>query len=123
MNLLTWFGIAICLSQSALFSGLNLALFAAGRMRLEADAAGGDPAAARVLALRRNPNFLLATILWGNVSVNVLLTILADSALAGVGAFFFSTVVITFIGEIFPQAYFSRRAARGAALCAPFLRG
>lgn len=122
MNALTWLGIALCLSQSALFSGLNLAVFSIGRLRLEVDAAGGDAAAARVLALRRNPNFLLATILWGNVCANVLLTLLADSVLTGVAAFFFSTVLITFLGEIFPQAYFSRRAVRIAARCAPLLR-
>lgn len=122
MNTVTWIGIAFCLSQSALFSGLNLAVFSIGRLRLEVDAAGGDAAAVRVLALRRDPNFLLATILWGNVCANVLLTLLADSVLTGVAAFFFSTVIITFLGEIFPQAYFSRRAVRIAASCAPLLR-
>jgi len=122
MNALTWFGIALCLSQSALFSGLNLAVFGVGRLRLEVDAAGGDVAAARVLALRRDPNFILATILWGNVCSNVLLTLLADSVLTGVAAFFFSTVIITFLGEIFPQAYFSRRAVRIAGRFAPLLK-
>lgn len=122
MNALTWIGITLCLSQSALFSGLNLAVFSVGRLRLEVDAAGGDAAAARLLTLRRNPNLLLATILWGNVCVNVLLTLLADSVLTGVAAFFFSTVVITFLGEILPQAYFSRRAVRIAARFAPLLQ-
>ena len=60
--------------------------------------------------LRANSNFTLATILWGNVATNVLLTLLSESVLAGVGAFVFSTVVITFLGEIIPQAYFSRNA-------------
>jgi metal transporter CNNM len=122
MDPITWAGVALCLSQSALFSGLNLAVFSVGRLRLEVAAAGGDPAAERVLALRRAPNLLLATILWGNVGANVLLTLLADSVLTGVAAFFFSTVVITFAGEIFPQAYFSRRAVRIAARFAPMLR-
>jgi metal transporter CNNM len=45
----------------------------------------------------------------------VLLTLLSDSVFAGVGAFAFSTVVITFFGEIIPQAYFSRNALRIAA--------
>lgn len=122
MHVLTWIGIAFCLSQSAMFSGLNLAVFSVARLRLEVDAAGGDAAAARVLALRRDPNFLLATILWGNVCANVLLTLLADSVLTGVAAFFFSTVVITFLGELFPQAFFSRRAVSIAARLAPVLR-
>ena len=41
---------------------------------------------------------------WGNVTINVLLTLLSDSILAGVGAFVFSTIVITLFGEIIPQA-------------------
>jgi CBS domain containing-hemolysin-like protein len=76
----------------------------------------------RVLALRRNANFTLVTILWANVGVNVLLTLLADSLLAGVAAFFFSTVAITFAGEILPQAYFSRNALWVAARLSPRLR-
>lgn len=118
----TWLGIAFCLSQSAMFSGLNLAVFSLSRLRLETAAAEGDPRARRVLALRRNANFALATILWGNVSINVLLTLLADSVMTGVLAFLFSTVVITIAGEIVPQAYFSRHALRVAALLAPVLR-
>lgn len=122
MNALTWLGVALCLSQSAVFSGLNLAVFSVSRLRLEVAAAGGDAAAAQVLALRRDPNFLLATILWGNVCANVLLTLLADSVMTGIAAFFFSTVVITFAGEIFPQAYFSRHALRMVARLTPLLR-
>ena len=42
--------------------------------------------------------------------------------MAGVTAFFFSTVLITFAGEIGPQAYFSRHAMRMGSLLAPVLR-
>ncbi|WP_168217612.1 DUF21 domain-containing protein [Paracoccus liaowanqingii] len=70
----------------------------------------------------QNTNFTLVTILIGNVSINVLLTMLADSVLAGVLAFLFSTVVITAIGEIAPQAYFSRNALKAVSLFAPVLR-
>lgn len=119
---LTWLGILFCISQSATFSGLNLAVFSLSRLRLEAAAQGGDRDAAKVLALRRDANFTLVTILWGNVAINVLLTLLADSVMAGVSAFFFSTVLITFVGEIFPQAYFSRHALPVAARLAPLLR-
>lgn len=117
----TWIGIAFCISQSAMFSGLNLAVFGVSRLRLEADA-DTNPLSRRLLRLRRDSNFLLSTILWGNVAVNVLLTLLSDSVLTGVSAFFFSTVLITFMGEIFPQAYFSRNALRMGAMLAPVLR-
>jgi|SRR5690242_6709847 len=122
MNPGIWIGIALCISQSAMFSGLNLAIFSISRLRLEVKAAGGNRDAARVLALRRNFNFTLATVLWGNVCVNVLLTLLSDSVLTGLEAFFFSTVLITFAGEIFPQAYFSRHALRMGSLLFPLLR-
>ncbi|MFQ5508208.1 MAG: DUF21 domain-containing protein [Leptospirillia bacterium] len=120
--LVTWLGILLCISQSALFSGLNLAVFSISRMRLEVEAAGGDPGAARVLDLRRRSNLVLTTVLWGNVAINVLLALLSDSVMSGMAAFLFSTVVITLMGEIAPQAYFSRHALRVAALLSPLLR-
>jgi metal transporter CNNM len=118
---LTWVGIGLCLSQSAVFSGLNLALFGISRLRLEVEDAAGNKNAAKILSWRRDSNFLLTTVLWGNVSVNVLLALLSDSVLTGIGAFVFSTVVITFAGEIVPQAYFSRNALRMATLLSPLL--
>ena len=117
-----WAGIVFCLSQSALFSGLNLAAFSISRLRLEVEVAVGNPLAKKVLALRQDANYLLTTILWGNVGINVLLTLLSDSVMAGFLAFGFSTVVITVVGEIIPQAYFSRHALRMASLLAPILR-
>jgi hypothetical protein len=119
---LKWAGIVFCLSQSAMFSGLNLGFFSVSRLRLEAEAEGGNKAAQKVLQLREDANFLLCTILWGNVSANVLLALLSESVLAGVGAFIFSTVGITVFGEIVPQAYFSRHALRIGALLAPVIR-
>ena len=122
MKSLIWIGIVVCISQSAMFSGLNLAFFSVSRLRLEIESANNNQRAARVLALRADANFLLTTILWGNVAVNVLLALLAESALAGLSAFFFSTVLITFAGEILPQAYFSRHALNMASRLAPLLR-
>lgn len=121
-DLLIWIGIAFCLSQSAMFSGLNLALLGISRLRLEVEAAAGNNAAIRILALRRDFNFLLTTILWGNVAINVLLTLLSNSVLAGFSAFIFSTFLITFFGEISPQAYFSRHAMRLGSLLSPVIR-
>jgi metal transporter CNNM len=75
-----------------------------------------------VLALRNDANFALVTVLWGNVSVNVLLALLSGSVMTGVAAFIFSTLVITVFAEIVPQAYFSRNALRVASLMSPVLR-
>jgi len=119
---LTWAGILFCVSQSAMFSGLNLALLGISRLRLEVEATAGNPAAVKILALRKDVNFLLTTILWGNVGINVLLTLLSNSVMTGLTAFCFSTILITFAGEITPQAYFSRHAMRMGSLLAPVLR-
>src|SRR5210317_2252617 len=102
--LLTWFGILFCISQSAMFSGMNLALFSISRLRLEVEASSGNKAAEMLLKIREDSNFILTTVLWGNVGINVLLTLLSNSVLAGISAFLFSTILITFVGEIIPQA-------------------
>ena len=117
----TWLGIIGCVAQSALFAGLNLAIFSLSQLRLQLEADGGNADAACVLDLRKNSNSVLATVVWGNVSTNVLLTLLSDSVLAGLSAFFFSAIVITLLGEIIPQAYFSRNALRMTARFLPFL--
>jgi len=122
MEIWIWIGILICISQSATMSGLNIALFSLSRLRLEVAAENGDNFAQRVLELRRDSNYTLATILWGNVSINVLLTLLVDSVLIGAASFLFSTVVITMVGEIIPQAYFSRYALRIGSALAPVLK-
>ena len=119
---LTWIGIAFCVTQSAMFSGLNLAFFSLSRLRLEVEASAGNTGAEKVLAIRRNPNLVLTTVLLGNVAINVLLTMLSDSVLAGVSAFLFSTIVITAFGEILPQAYFSRNALKVTSALSPVFR-
>ena len=105
-----WLGIVACVAVSALFTGLNLAIFSLSQVRLRIEVDGGNKDAGRVLELRKNSNQVLATVIWGNVGTNVFLTLLSDSVLAGLGAFFFSAIVITIFGEIAPQAYFSRSA-------------
>jgi hypothetical protein len=106
-----------------MFSGLNLAFFSLTRLRLEIEAEHTNSFGARiVLSMRKDSNFLLTTILWGNVGINVLLTILSGSVMTGVMAFTFSTVFITLFGEIIPQAYFSRHALKMASLFSPVLR-
>lgn len=122
METFIWIGIAICISQSAMLSGLNLAFFTISKLHLEMEASKNNVHALKVLNLRKDSNFLLVTILWSNVGVNVLLALLSGSVLTGVMAFLFSTVIITIFGEIMPQAYFSRNALKMGALLSPVLR-
>jgi len=122
MSSLIWIGIVFCIIQSAIFSGLNLAFFSLSRLQLEVEAKDGNSDAVKILALREDANYLLTTILWGNVSINVTLTLLSDSVMAGVYSFLFSTFAITFLGEIFPQAYFSRNALKMGAFFSPVIK-
>jgi hypothetical protein len=105
-----------------MFSGLNLAFFSITKLSLEIESKKNNPHAIKVARLRQDSNFLLTTILWGNVSINVLLTLLSNSVMVGAIAFLFSTFIITFFGEIIPQAYFSRHALKTASLLSPVLR-
>jgi metal transporter CNNM len=116
-----WLGVIACILQSGLFAGLNLAVFSLSLLRLQIEADGGNSDAVKVLDLRKNANQVLATVIWGNVTTNVLLTLLSGSLLTGLGAFFFSAFAITLLGEIIPQAYFSRNALRMTARFLPFL--
>ena len=116
-----WLGVCVCIIQSALFAGLNLAVFSLSLLRLQVEADGGNQDAVKVLELRHNANQVLATVIWGNVTTNVLLTLLSDSVLHGVTAFFFSAFAITMLGEIIPQAYFSRNALKVTSRFLPFL--
>lgn len=121
MEFLIWLGIILCASKAAMFSGLNLAYFSVPHLRLSI-LSKENPKARQVLDLRQDSNFLLATILWGNVGYNVLLTLLTNSVLSGVMSFLFSTVVLTLIGEIMPQATFSRSALKFGSFFAPVIR-
>jgi metal transporter CNNM len=122
MDYFIWLGILVCITHSAMFSGCNLAFFSLGRLRLEAETERGNVSAAKVLNLRKDANLLLCTILWGNVSVNVLLALLSDEVFMGIGGFLFSTIGITLVGEIMPQAYFSRHALKVGGFLSPVIR-
>jgi len=122
MDLVVWLGILFCITQSAMFSGLNLAFFSVSKLRLELESSQGNKHAIKVLKMRGDANFLLTTILWGNVGINVLLTLLSNSVMVGMVSFFFSTFVITFFGEIIPQAYFSRHALVMGYYLSPVIR-
>jgi len=101
---------------------MTIGVFGLGRLRLEIEAEANNKDAIRLLQIRRDSNFLLTTMLWGNVGVNVLVALLTDSVLTGASAFLFSTFGITCFGEIAPQAYFSRNALTIGAKLVPFVR-
>jgi len=122
MQITTWFGVVVCLLHSALFSGLNLGFFGLSRLRLEVQAETQDKDARRILDLRKDAHFLLATLLWGNVASNVMIALLTESLLTGFGAFLFSTIGITVLGEICPQAYLSKNALKASVILVPVVK-
>ena len=119
---LLWLGIAACLVGSACLSGMNVGLMSLNRLELEIKAEQGDKDARKILALREDSNTVLATILWSNVGVNCLLTLLSDSAFNPVAGFAFSVGGVTLLGEILPQGYFSRNALSLGAKLAPAIQ-
>lgn len=104
--------IVICLSFSSLFSGLNLGLMSLDKTELKILCNTGTELerkyAAVIQPVRNHGNYLLCSILLGNVFVNSIFTILLDDLTSGLIAVIFSTLAIVMIGEITPQAICSR---------------
>jgi len=106
--------IFVCLCLSGLFSGLNLGLMSLDQTELKIVMSTGTDQekdyANRILPVRALGNFLLCSILLGNVLVNNTLTIMLDIILGGggMGAVIGSTLAIVVFGEIIPQAICSR---------------
>ena len=104
--------IVICLSFSFLFSGLNLGLMSLDKTDLRILCNTGSDSekslAKLIRPVREKGNYLLCSILLGNVFVNSIFTILLDSLTSGLFAVIFSTLTIVIFGEIVPQAICSR---------------
>ncbi|XP_060539520.1 metal transporter CNNM4 isoform X2 [Pantherophis guttatus] len=98
---------------SGMFSGLNLGLMALDPMELRIVQNCGSETekryARKIEPIRRKGNYLLCSLLLGNVLVNTTLTILLDDLIgSGLVAVIASTSSIVIFGEIVPQALCSR---------------
>ncbi|XP_008286886.1 metal transporter CNNM4 [Stegastes partitus] len=105
--------ISFLLVLSGMFSGLNLGLMALDPMELRIVQSCGTEKekkyARKIEPIRRKGNYLLCSLLLGNVLVNTTLTILLDDLIgSGLGAVVASTIGIVIFGEIVPQALCSR---------------
>ena len=99
--------LVILLCLSGIFSGLNLGLMALDQTELKIIQNTGtrkERKFAKVIApIRAHGNFLLCSLLLGNVLVNSSLTILMDILSSGTIAIVASTLGIVIFGEIIPQ--------------------
>ncbi|XP_015674212.1 metal transporter CNNM4-like [Protobothrops mucrosquamatus] len=105
--------VLMLLSLSAMFSGLTLGLIALDPMGLRIVKNCGTPKereyATKIEPLRRKGNYLLCSLLLGNVLVNSSLTILLDTVIGeNMWSIVISTIAIVLFGEILPQAICSR---------------
>lgn len=105
--------IVILMCLSGLFSGLNLGLMALDPTELKIVMNCGNTSeqgyAKAIEPIRRHGNYLLCTLLLGNVLVNTSFTVLLDGIIGdGIAAVLGSTAGIVIFGEIIPQSLCSR---------------
>jgi metal transporter CNNM len=103
--------IVVLATMSGAFSGLNLGLLGLDVKNLELltrgpfnneEEAQDAERAKKILPIRRRGNWLLCTILIGNVMVNSALSILLGDLTSGLIGLLLSTAIITIFGEIIP---------------------
>lgn len=101
---------------SGMLSGLTLGLLGLDLFELKRIASGAKPNATpddvknaqKIIPIRQHGNWLLCTLLVGNVAVNAAVSILLADYTSGLEGFILSTVIIVIFGEILPQATCAR---------------
>ncbi len=117
----------LLLGFSALFSGLTLGLLSLSVFELKRKADLGNGEAKLVYPIRSKGNELLVALLVGNVIVNAALTVVLDSFLpgdtvvSGVATVAIATILITFFGEILPQAFLKKNGLTFGARLSPYI--
>jgi len=114
--------VALLVAASAVCSGLNIALMSLDLGDLRRKAKLGNKAAQRVLPLRRNAHLTLASILLTNVAAVSATSLVLDQRFNGWIAGLLSTLLIVILGEIIPQALFSKNPLAWSNVFAPLLK-
>ena len=118
-------GLLLC---SAYFSATETAFTSLNRIRVKNKADAGDPQAKRVLALERNYDNLLSTILIGNNLVNIASTAVATVLFVNLYGQYgptistiVTTVVVLIFGEITPKSLAKEYPEQFAMFSAPLI--
>ena len=121
-----WILIVFLVCCSAIFSGLTLGLLSLDMTGLEIVMEGDDAmnaaAAKAIYPIRKKGNLVLCTLIFGNVAVNSLLSILMADIGGGLIGFLVSTFVIVIFGEILPQALCARYALEIGSRAIPIVK-
>lgn len=110
--------VGLLIALSAICSGLNIALISLDPNQLKRKAKLGDKRAAKLYPFRKNAHLSLASILLSNVAFASGAAIILGDNLNGFVAAALSTFLLVILGELLPQAIFTRNAL---AICARFL--
>ena len=102
--------VLVLILLSATFSGLTIGMFSLGLSGLERKIKLGNKKAQKIYEIRKNGNFLLCTLLLGNVAINSAISVAMSEVASGVIAGIISTALIFVFGEVIPQAVFSKYA-------------
>lgn len=107
---------------SGLFSGLNIGLLSLSPTELKLEEKLGNQYAVAILPIREQRNYLISTLILGNVVVNAIIPLFLNSLTTGLWAGLISIVLITLFGEILPQAVCAKHAILIGGIFAPFVR-
>jgi metal transporter CNNM len=121
-NLLFVLEIVLLVGASAICSGLNIAFMSLDPQDLRRKAKLGNKQARSVLPLRRKTYLVLAAILLTNVGAVSATSLVMERKFFGLLAGIITTLLIVILGEILPQAYFTRNSLAFCARLAPLLR-
>ncbi|EFO18320.2 hypothetical protein LOAG_10176 [Loa loa] len=108
--------IGMCATLSAIFSGLTTGLMALSTDDLKLIAEGSEDKkereyASNILPLRAHGNFLLCSIVLGNTTCNILVTLLISDISESIAlSLVIPIAIITLLGDIVPQAVCARHA-------------
>lgn len=121
-NLLFSLEIFVLVGISAVCSGLNIAFMSLNLAELRRKSKLGNKYAKRLLPLRRTSHLTLAAILLTNVGAVSATSLVMEHEFNGIIAGVVSTLLIVILGEILPQALFTRNSLVFCGRLVPLLR-